>query len=97
MQTRFAFLGLVLGTIPLFYKEVKKHGFNNKYYIVILISAIIGITIFNINKELFPNPKEFVDNLHKDNVHLCLNINPVSGIYETEENFAKFKNDAGII
>lgn len=62
MQTRFAFLGLVLGTIPLFYKEVKKHGFNNKYYIVILISAIIGITIFNINKELFPtitNPNLF--------------------------------------
>ena len=24
MYTRFAFLGLVLGTIPLFYKEVKK-------------------------------------------------------------------------
>lgn len=62
MYTRFAFLGLVLGTIPLFYKEVKKYGFNNKCYIVIFISIIIGIITFNINKELFPtitNPNLF--------------------------------------
>ena len=26
MYTRFAFLGLVIGTVPLFYKEVKKEG-----------------------------------------------------------------------
>ena len=37
MQTRFAFLGLVIGTIPLFYKEVKKEGFSKKYYILIVI------------------------------------------------------------
>lgn len=54
MYTRFAFLGLVLGTIPLFYKEVKKQGFSNKYYIVIAVSAIIGFSIFHFNKELFP-------------------------------------------
>lgn len=55
MQTRFAFLGLVIGTIPLFYKEVKKEGFNSKYYIVILSAAVIGFLIFNLNKNLFPN------------------------------------------
>lgn len=54
MYTRFAFLGLVLGTIPLFYKEVKKEGFNKKYYIVMLISALIGIALFSVNKDLFP-------------------------------------------
>ena len=54
MQTRFAFLGLVLGTIPLFYKEVKKEGFNKKYYIVMLISALVGIALFSVNKDLFP-------------------------------------------
>ena len=36
MYTRFAFLGLVIGTVPLFYKEVKKEGFSPKYYIVML-------------------------------------------------------------
>lgn len=61
MYTRFAFLGLVLGTIPLFYKEVKKEGFSNKYYIVIGISAIIAFSIFNFNKELFPT----ITNLNK--------------------------------
>ena len=26
-QTRYAFLGLILGTVPLFYREVRKNGF----------------------------------------------------------------------
>lgn len=51
--TRFAFLGLVIGTIPLFYKEVKKEGFSKKYYFVIVIAAIIGFSVFFINKNLF--------------------------------------------
>ena len=54
MYTRFAFLGLVIGTVPLFYKEVKKEGFSPKYYIVIAISAIIGFSVFFLNKNLFP-------------------------------------------
>lgn len=51
--TRFTFLGLVIGTIPLFYKEVKKEGFSKKYYFVIVIAAIIGFSVFFINKNLF--------------------------------------------
>ena len=54
MQTRFAFLGLVIGTIPLFYKEVKKEGFSKKYYIFMLVSLIFGFVIFGANRELFP-------------------------------------------
>ena len=62
MYTRFAFLGLVLGTIPLFYKEVKKEGFNKKYYIPIVLAAIGGLALFHFNKDLFPaitNPNLF--------------------------------------
>ncbi len=62
MYTRFAFLGLVLGTIPLFYKEVKKEGFKNKYYILVVIAAAFGFTLFYLNKNLFPavtNPNLF--------------------------------------
>lgn len=54
MYTRYAFLGLVLGTIPLFYKEVKKEGFSKKYYILMLIGAIVGFALFSFNKGLFP-------------------------------------------
>ena len=54
MYTRFAFLGLVVGTIPLFYREVKKEGFHKKYYIVILLSAAAGFALFFFNKDLFP-------------------------------------------
>ncbi len=58
MQTRFAFLGLVLGTIPLFFKEVKKEGFSNRYYIVIVAAAAIGFFIFSLNETLFPQITE---------------------------------------
>ena len=42
MQTRFTFLGLVLGTIPLFFKEVKRNGFSKKYYIFIVVAACVA-------------------------------------------------------
>ncbi len=54
MQTRFAFLGFIIGTIPLFNKEVRKQGFSKKYYIVIAVAFLLGTTLFNFNKELFP-------------------------------------------
>lgn len=54
VPTRFAFLGLILGTVPLFYKEVKKNGFSDKYYIVIGIAAIFGFMLFTFNPNGFP-------------------------------------------
>lgn len=58
MQTRYCFLGLILGTIPLLLKETKKEGFSKKYYLVIIISAIIGTFLFTLN----PNVKEQITN-----------------------------------
>lgn len=54
MYTRFLFLGLILGTIPLFAKEVKQKGFNNKYYIAIVAAFAVGLSLFFFNKDLFP-------------------------------------------
>ncbi len=53
-QTRYLFFGLVIGTVPLFYKEVKKNGFSKKFYPVILISVLLGFFLFTFNKNLFP-------------------------------------------
>ncbi|MBQ9082681.1 MAG: DUF368 domain-containing protein [Clostridia bacterium] len=58
MYTRFAFLGLVIGTIPLFYKQVKKEGFSNRYYLPIVLSAVIGLSFFYFNGGLFPEITE---------------------------------------
>lgn len=54
IYTRYTFLGLILGTIPLFYKEVIQKGFSNKYYIVISISFVLGTLLFLINKKMVP-------------------------------------------
>lgn len=54
MQTRFTFLGLILGSVPLFWREVRKFGFNKKYYIVIALSLAVGIFLFGFNRNFFP-------------------------------------------
>ena len=54
MQTRFAFFGLLLGSIPLFWREVRKEGFARKYYLFILAALIGGTILFNGNRGLFP-------------------------------------------
>lgn len=53
-QTRYLFLGLVLGTLPLFYKEVKKNGFGKKYYVFILAALAAGLLLFTKGGNLFP-------------------------------------------
>lgn len=52
--TRYAFLGLVLGTVPLFFREVRKKGFRKGYYLVILAAAALGFLLFGLNRSLFP-------------------------------------------
>ena len=54
MPTRFCFLGLILGTLPMVWQEVKKEGFSGKYYLVIILSAVLGTWFFTVNPNAFP-------------------------------------------
>ena len=54
MPTRFCFLGLILGTLPMVWKEVRKEGFSPRYYLVILLAAVLGTCFFTLNPTLFP-------------------------------------------
>ena len=54
MPTRFCFLGLILGTLPMVWREVKKEGFDRKYYAVIALAAAVGIWFFSVNPNAFP-------------------------------------------
>lgn len=56
--TRYTFFGLVIGTIPLFYREVRKKGFSWWHYIVVVVAAAIGFFLFGFNKNLFPTIAE---------------------------------------
>ena len=49
MPTRFAFLGLILGTVPMLYKEVKKNGFSKWYYLVMAFTFVLGTFMFRAN------------------------------------------------
>lgn len=54
MPTRFCFLGLILGTLPMVWQEVKKEGFSRKYYGVIALAAVLGTWFFTVNPNAFP-------------------------------------------
>ena len=45
-------------------------------------------TGYTFNKELIPNPKELIDELHDKHIKVGLNLNMADGIYPTEENYA---------
>lgn len=58
MPTRFCFLGLILGTLPMVWREVKKEGFGKGYYLLILLSAAAGTWMFTLNPGTFPQVTE---------------------------------------
>lgn len=58
VPTRFCFLGLILGTVPLFYKEVTKKGFSWRWWIVIAAAFAAGMLIFTVNANSFPQVSE---------------------------------------
>ena len=58
MPTCFCFLGLILGTLPMVWKEVRKEGFSGKYYGVVMISALAGFWFFRVNPNAFPQVTE---------------------------------------
>ncbi len=75
LQTRFLFLGLVLGTLPLLFKEVKKEGFSKKYYIHMAVSAAAGLLLFSLNPNSFPQ-------LHDPSFFQCVLVGvAVAGSY----------------
>lgn len=53
VPTRFCFLGLILGTVPMFYNEVRKKGFSFFHFLLILLMAVIGTWMFTMNPDAF--------------------------------------------
>ena len=54
MPTRFCFLGLILGTVPMVWKEVRKEGFRKWHWLLIGVSVMLGIWLFTVNAGNFP-------------------------------------------
>ena len=54
MPTRFCFLGLILGTLPMVWKEVRKEGFRSCHYGIIALAAAAGVWMFTVNPNAFP-------------------------------------------
>lgn len=48
------------------------------------------------NKDKFPNPKEFLDSLHKKDLKVTLNLHPADGVSSYEDNYAQFAADLNL-
>jgi alpha-glucosidase (family GH31 glycosyl hydrolase) len=55
-----------------------------------------GWSGYTWNKELFPNPKEFLDQLHKRGLKVSLNDHPSDGLRAFETNYAELAKSVGI-
>lgn len=58
LATRYAFFGLVLGTLPLFFYQTQKRGFRKRYYLLMAVSVAAGIFLFGTHTALFPTVTE---------------------------------------
>ncbi len=54
VPTRYCFLGLILGTLPMVWREVRKDGFASGFYLLILLAAAGGTWFFTVNPDGFP-------------------------------------------
>lgn len=54
VPTRYCFLGLILGTLPMVWQEVRKEGFSKRYYLLITAAAALGTWFFTVNPNAFP-------------------------------------------
>ena len=54
-----------------------------------------GWTGYTWNKELFPNPKEFMSWLHEHNLKVTLNVHPANGIQPFEECYLDMAKELG--
>lgn len=57
---------------------------------------IDGWTGYTWNRELFPDPGAFIDQLHADGLKTCLNLHPASGVRAHEEQFSEFAKRLGL-
>ncbi|MBK5200630.1 MAG: DUF5110 domain-containing protein [Spirochaetaceae bacterium] len=55
-----------------------------------------GWTGYTWNKEFFPNPKEFLEDLHKRGLKVTLNDHPADGIRAYEDNYNRLAESMGI-
>ena len=53
-------------------------------------------TGFSFNRDLFPNPSEFVKYMHDRGVRVGLNIDPTEGIRKEEDRYINFANELNV-
>lgn len=54
MPTRFCFLGLILGTLPMVWREVRKEGLKGYHPVMIILAAAGGLFFFTVDAGAFP-------------------------------------------
>ncbi len=72
------------------------HGVPLSVCVVDMDWHLPGWTGYTWNKEFFPDPRGFLEGLHRRGVHACLNLHPASGVAAHEEAYADMARHMGI-
>ncbi len=59
-------------------------------------NASSGWTGYSWNRELFPNPEGFIDELHKRNLKIALNLHPAEGVHNHEDQYPLMATRMGV-
>lgn len=55
-----------------------------------------GWTGYSWNRELFPKPEQFIDDLHALNLKTALNLHPAEGVFPHETQYPEFARSLGV-
>ena len=76
--------------------DFEGHGVPLSVCVVDMDWHLPGWTGYTWNKDFFPDPRGFLEGLHRRGVHACLNLHPASGVRPHEAAYAKMAGHMGI-
>lgn len=76
--------------------DFESHGVPLSVCVVDMDWHLPGWTGYTWNKEFFPDPRGFLEGLHRRGVHACLNLHPASGIGPHEAAYEAMARHMGV-
>jgi len=76
--------------------DFESHGVPLSVCVVDMDWHLPGWTGYTWNKEFFPDPRGFLEGLHRRGVHACLNLHPADGVHPHEEAHSRMAAHMGV-
>lgn len=86
---------LTVATVDMDWHWVKKSDIDKKFGVKYEGCGTYGWTGYSWNTDLFPNYREFLSELKKNNLHITLNLHPADGVHSYEDMYEDMAKAVG--